>query len=133
MTMARILVVEDDPAISCALEDDLRIEGYEVELVGDGETALARARCNRFDLILLDVMLPKKSGFDVCRELRHAGIESNILLLTARTGDSDKIVGLDLGADDYITKPYSPGELRARIRARLRRVGTLAAEALLRL
>jgi two-component system alkaline phosphatase synthesis response regulator PhoP len=124
--MSKILIVEDDPAIGCALEDDLRLEGYGVELVTDGEAALARAREDRFDLILLDVMLPKKDGFDVCRELRRRGVEAPILLLTARGADTDKVVGLDLGADDYITKPYSPKELRARIRARLRRAGPAA-------
>jgi hypothetical protein len=82
--MSRILVVEDDPAIGCALEDDLRLEGYAVELVADGEAAIARARQDRFDLILLDVMLPKKDGFEVCRELRRAGVDSGIVLLTAR-------------------------------------------------
>jgi two-component system alkaline phosphatase synthesis response regulator PhoP len=119
--MHRILVVEDDPAIGCALEDDLRLEGYSVELVTDGESALARARADRFDLILLDVMLPGKDGFDVCRELRRTGVDTSIIVLTARAADTEKVLGLDLGADDYITKPYSPKELRARIRARLRR------------
>jgi DNA-binding response OmpR family regulator len=119
--MHRILVVEDDPAIGCALEDDLRLEGYGVELVTDGESALARARTDRFDLILLDVMLPGTDGFDVCRELRRSGVDTTIILLTARAADTEKVLGLDLGADDYITKPYSPKELRARIRARLRR------------
>jgi DNA-binding response OmpR family regulator len=119
--MSRILIVEDDPAIGIALEDDLRLEGYAVELVRDGEAAIARGRSGDFDLILLDVMLPKKDGFDVCRELRRAGIDTMILLLTARTSETDKIVGLDLGANDYVTKPYSPKELRARVRALLRR------------
>ena len=119
--MSRILIVEDDPAIGIALEDDLRLEGYAVELVRDGEAGIARGRSREFDLILLDVMLPKKDGFDVCRELRRAGIETMILLLTARTSETDKIVGLDLGANDYVTKPYSPKELRARVRALLRR------------
>jgi two-component system alkaline phosphatase synthesis response regulator PhoP len=127
--MARILIVEDDPSIGCALEDDLRLEGYAVELVTDGEAAMTRARQERFDLILLDVMLPKKDGLDVCRELRRAGVESSIVLLTARASDTDKVVGLDLGADDYITKPYSPKELRARIRARLRRPSAPAGDA----
>jgi two-component system alkaline phosphatase synthesis response regulator PhoP len=122
--MYRILVVEDDPAIGCALEVDLRLEGYGVELVTDGETALTRARADRFDLILLDVMLPKKDGLDVCRELRRTGVDTSIILLTARTAETDKVLGLDLGADDYITKPYSPKELRARVRARLRRSST---------
>ena len=119
--MSRILIVEDDPAIAIALEDDLRLEGYSVEVVHDGEAASTRARHFAFDLILLDVMLPKKDGFDVCRELRRAGVTSAILLLTARTQETEKVLGLDLGADDYVTKPYSPKELRARIRALLRR------------
>jgi DNA-binding response OmpR family regulator len=124
--MSRILIVEDDAAIGVALEDDLRLEGYTVELVTDGETALRKARETEFDLVLLDVMLPKKDGFDVCRELRRSKVESRILMLTARTGETDKVLGLDLGADDYLTKPYSPKELRARVRALLRRteVGT---------
>jgi DNA-binding response OmpR family regulator len=119
--MSRILIVEDDHAIAIALEDDLRLEGYSVEVVHDGETASRRARESEFDLILLDVMLPKKDGFEVCRELRRSGVASAILLLTARTQESEKVLGLDLGADDYVTKPYSPRELRARIRALLRR------------
>ena len=125
--MTRILVVEDDPAISVALEDDLVLEGYAVEVVRDGEAASTRAREAAFDLIVLDVMLPKKDGFDVCRELRRAGVDSMILLLTARTADTEKVLGLDLGADDYVTKPYSPKELRARIRALLRRTTDTAA------
>ncbi|MCC6395214.1 MAG: response regulator transcription factor [Bryobacterales bacterium] len=119
--MSRILIVEDDAAIAVALEDDLRLEGYEVEVARDGEEATRRAREAAFDLIVLDVMLPKKDGFDVCRELRRTGVASMILLLTARTAEAEKVLGLDLGADDYMTKPYSPRELRARIRALLRR------------
>jgi DNA-binding response OmpR family regulator len=122
--MPRILIVEDDPAIGIALEDDLRLEGYVVERVQDGDAAIARGRTGAFDLILLDVMLPKKDGFDVCRELRRSGVDSMILLLTARTSEIDKVVGLDLGANDYVTKPYSPKELRARVRALLRRPST---------
>ncbi len=127
--MSRILIVEDDPAIAVALEDDLRLEGYSVEVVRDGETASRRARETPFDLILLDLMLPKKDGFEVCREVRRAGVSSAILLLTARTQETEKVLGLDLGADDYVTKPYSPKELRARIRALLRRGAGAAAEA----
>ncbi len=119
--MARILIVEDDEAIAIALEDDLRLEGYSVEVAHDGEKASRRAKETTFDLILLDVMLPKKDGFEVCRELRRSGVGSAILLLTARAQESEKVLGLDLGADDYVTKPYSPKELRARIRALLRR------------
>jgi len=124
--MSRILIVEDDRAIAVALEDDLRLEGYEVEVARDGDAALAAARASTFDLVLLDVMLPKKDGFDVCRELRRSGVDSKILLLTARGGETDKVLGLDLGADDYVTKPYSPKELRARIRAQLRRASSQA-------
>ena len=109
------------PAIATALEDDLRLEGYDVEVVRDGPSALERASRSRFELMLLDVMLPGKDGFDVCRELRRRGIDTTILLLTARGNESDKVLGLDLGADDYVTKPYSPKELRARIRVLLRR------------
>ncbi|HUS07823.1 MAG TPA: response regulator transcription factor [Bryobacteraceae bacterium] len=119
--MPRILIVEDDAAIAIALEDDLRLEGYEVEVVRDGEAAIKRGGEAAFELIVLDVMLPKKDGFDVCRELRRTGVASMILLLTARTAEIEKVLGLDLGADDYMTKPYSPKELRARIRALLRR------------
>ena len=132
MTIPRVLIVEDDGAIGCALEDDLRLEGYAVELVTDGEAALSRAREERFDLVLLDVMLPKKDGFDVCRELRRMGVDTNILMLTARTAETEKVLGLDLGADDYVTKPYSPKELRARIRARLRRPAASGSEPITR-
>ncbi|MBI1876259.1 MAG: response regulator transcription factor [Acidobacteria bacterium] len=127
--MPRILIVEDDPAIAVALEDDLRLEGYAVEVVTDGEAAIRSAREGAFDLILLDLMLPKKDGFDVCRELRRFGVNSRILLLTARTAETEKVLGLDLGADDYVTKPYSPKELRARIRALLRRTQAETEEA----
>ncbi len=119
--MTRILVVEDEPGIAMPLEDDLKSEGYEVEVVGDGESATRRAREQSFDLILLDVMLPQKDGFDVCRELRRADRRTPIIMLTAKTQEAEKVLGLELGADDYITKPYSPRELRARIKAALRR------------
>jgi DNA-binding response OmpR family regulator len=119
--MARILIAEDEPGIALTLEDDLMLDGYEVEVVADGEAASRRGREGAFDLLLLDIMLPLKTGFDVCRELRRAGVSAPILMLTARTQEADKIMGLDLGADDYVTKPFSPHELRARIRALLRR------------
>jgi DNA-binding response OmpR family regulator len=121
--MARILVVEDEPPIALGLEDDLKLEGYEVEVVRDGETAIRRAQQGNFDLILLDVMLPGKDGFEVCRELRRAGLRTPVILLTAKTQESDKVLGLELGADDYVTKPFSPRELRARVKAALRRAG----------
>jgi DNA-binding response OmpR family regulator len=119
--MPRILIVEDEPAISFGLDLDLKSEGYEVEVVEDGEAAVQRGREGGFDLIVLDVMLPKKDGFEVCRELRRSGLEMPILMLTAKSQDAEKVMGLDLGADDYVTKPFSPRELRARIRALLRR------------
>ncbi|MFN7933726.1 MAG: response regulator transcription factor [Bryobacteraceae bacterium] len=124
--MKKILVVEDDPGIALGLEEDLTLEGYAVESVGDGETALRRAREGGFDLIVLDVMLPGKDGFQVCRELRKSGGETPIILLTARTQEAEKVLGLQLGADDYVTKPFSPMELRARIEAVLRRAGRAA-------
>ena len=122
--MTRILVAEDEPGIALGLEDDLRLEGWNVEMVGDGPSAAKRAREERFDLILLDVMLPGRDGFEVCRELRKAGVQTPIIMLTAKGQEAEKVLGLDLGADDYVTKPFSPKELRARIRAALRRRGT---------
>jgi|SRR6185312_3822693 len=122
----RILVVEDEPGIALGLEDDLRLEGYEVEVIGDGAVASKRARESVFDLILLDVMLPGRDGFEVCRELRRAGLRIPILMLTARTQEAEKVMGLELGADDYVTKPFSTRELRARIKALLRRVAAPA-------
>jgi len=119
--MTRILVVEDEPGIALGLEDDLKMEGYDVEIVGDGLAGARRARETPFDLILLDVMLPGKDGFEVCRELRHAGLRTPILMLTAKTQEAEKVMGLELGADDYVTKPFGTRELRARIRALLRR------------
>jgi len=118
--MTRILLVEDEPSIALALEDDLRREGYAVDLALDGEEACRLGAAGRYDLILLDVMLPGKDGFEVCREIRRAGVRTPILFLTARTHESEKVLGFDLGANDYITKPFSPRELRARIKARLR-------------
>ena len=119
--MPRVLIAEDEPSIALTIEDDLTLDGYEVEVVSDGAAAARRAREGGFDVLLLDVMLPLKTGFNVCREVRKAGIAVPILMLTARTQEADKVLGLDLGADDYVTKPFSPHELRARIRALLRR------------
>ena len=126
--MARILVVEDEPDLLLGLEDDLKLEGYEVEVARDGEAASRRVREQPFDLIILDVMLPSKDGFEVCRDLRRAGLETPVILLTAKTQESDKVLGLDLGANDYVTKPYSPRELRARVRAIFRQQQGLLAE-----
>ena len=122
--MTRILVVEDEPGIALGLEDDLRMEGYEVEVIGDGAIACRRAREAPFDLILLDVMLPGKDGFEICRELRRGGLRIPILMLTARTQEAEKVMGFELGADDYVTKPFSTRELRARIKALLRRAAS---------
>ena len=120
--MAKILIVEDDRDIALGLEEDLSRHGFQVETVDDGEKAVRRSRECNWDLIILDLMLPKKDGFEVCQELRHEGIKTPIIMLTAKTHEAEKIFGLELGADDYITKPFSPRELRARIHAVLRRV-----------
>lgn len=119
----KILLVEDEPSLVVSLTDRLEDEGYAVEAVGDGEQAAERARPGAYDLVLLDVMLPKKSGFDVCRELRQKGVTTPILMLTARAQVVDKVVGLKLGADDYLTKPFDLLELSARVEALLRRAG----------
>jgi DNA-binding response OmpR family regulator len=119
--VSRILVVEDEPGIAFALEADLQTEGYGVTVTERGDEAVRLANAEPFDLILLDVMLPGKDGFEVCRELRRAGLATPIILLTARAHEAEKVMGLELGADDYVTKPFSPRELRARIRAVLRR------------
>jgi DNA-binding response OmpR family regulator len=119
--MTRILVVEDEPAIALGLEDDLTMEGYFVEVVSDGAVAARRAREAAFDLILLDIMLPGKDGFEVCRELRRGGLRTPIMMLTAKTQEAEKVMAFDLGADDYVTKPFGTRELRARIKALLRR------------
>ncbi len=119
--MKRILVVEDETAIAFGLQLDLKSEGYDVEIESDGETALQRARKEDFDLILLDVMLPRKDGFEVCRELRKGGSKTPIIMLTAKTQEAEKVLGLEIGADDYVTKPFSPRELRARVKAAIRR------------
>src|SRR5471030_579573 len=121
--MVKILVIEDEPGIAFSIETDLQTEGYEVVLVSDGAQAVPCALAESFDLILLDVMLPNKDGFEICRQLRHHGLKTPIILLTAKTHEAEKILGLDVGADDYVTKPFSPRELRARIRALLRRAG----------
>jgi len=131
--MARILIVEDEPGIALALEDDLTLEGYEVEVIRDGIAAATRAREAAFDAILLDVMLPGKDGFEVCRELRRHGIRTPILMLTARAQEAEKVLGLEAGADDYVTKPFGVRELRARIAALLRRSQAAEAPPLVRI
>jgi two-component system response regulator VicR len=123
--MTRIVVVEDDPAILRGLADNLRFESYDVLTAADGETGLQLIRDKRPDLIVLDLMLPRLSGYEICRKLRAAGTETPIVMLTARGEEADRILGLDLGADDYVTKPFSVGELLARLRALLRRARPL--------
>jgi two-component system, OmpR family, alkaline phosphatase synthesis response regulator PhoP len=117
----RILLVEDDAGLRLTLTHRLASEGYEVEAAVDGEEGLRRATDAGFDLVLLDVMLPRMSGFDVCRELRRAGLATPVVILTARGQVVDRVVGLKLGADDYMTKPFEMAELLARVEARLRR------------
>ena len=119
--MERILIVEDEPAILMALEDDLTLEGYEILTARDGRSGLHRAKEDGPDLIILDVMLPEMDGFEVCRRLRGAGVQTPILMLTAKAQEVDKVLGLELGADDYVTKPFSPREVQARVKALLRR------------
>jgi two-component system, OmpR family, alkaline phosphatase synthesis response regulator PhoP len=118
----RILIVEDEPGLVLTISDLLTAEGYEVAAATDGVSGLAMATEQQFSLIILDVMLPKKNGFDVCRELRQKGVDSAILMLTAKTQVVNRVVGLKLGADDYLAKPFDPTELLARIEALLRRV-----------
>jgi two-component system, OmpR family, alkaline phosphatase synthesis response regulator PhoP len=117
----RLLLVEDEPGLVLTLTDRLVKEGFAVEAARDGETGLQRATNEQFDVIILDVMLPRKNGFDVCRDLRQAGVQTPVIMLTARGQVVDKVVGLKLGADDYLTKPFEMIELLARIEAMLRR------------
>jgi DNA-binding response OmpR family regulator len=117
----KILLIEDDAGITMALTDLLRAEDYQVEAAADGLTGLAQASEGRFDLIILDVMLPGKNGFDVCRDLRQRNVTTPIMMLTARGQVIDKVLGLKLGADDYLCKPFEPIELLARLEALLRR------------
>lgn len=117
----RLLLVEDDPSIVIGLRMNLEREGYEVELAEDGQLGLERARSGQFDLMILDIMLPKLNGYEVLDALRKHGDTTPVLLLSARSAEMDKVMGLDLGADDYIPKPFSVAELLARVRAALRR------------
>jgi len=119
--MSRILVVEDDPAILRGLADSLRRESYEVLTAADGESAWRLVGQKNPDLVILDLMLPKMSGYEVCRKMRGEGLNTPILMLTARGEEGDRVLGLDLGADDYVAKPFSLRELLARVRALLRR------------
>jgi two-component system alkaline phosphatase synthesis response regulator PhoP len=119
--MKKLLIIEDEESVLMALEIDLKMEGYEVSSAKDGVTGLKMAREGGYDLIILDIMLPEMNGFEVCKQLRQAGITTPVLMLTAKSQEIDKVLGLELGADDYVTKPFSPRELRARVNALLRR------------
>jgi two-component system, OmpR family, alkaline phosphatase synthesis response regulator PhoP len=119
---SRILLIEDEPGLVMTVSDLLAAEGYEVETASDGDSGFVKASSGNFDLVLLDVMLPRRNGYDVCRDLRQRGVDSAILMLTARTQVVDRVVGLKLGADDYLPKPFDPAELLARIEALLRRL-----------
>lgn len=125
--MARILLVEDEPVIAAGVRDDLELEGYEVDPAADGRTAALKALGETYDLILLDIMLPGKDGYTVCREVRAAGITTPIIMLTARGQEFDKVLGLELGADDYVTKPFGRQELLARVKAAIRRGAQVSA------
>ena len=126
--LPRVLIVEDEPQMVVGLRDNFEFEGFEVVVAKDGEEGLIKALNDRPDLILLDVMLPKMNGLDVCRTLRRRGVSTPIIMLTARGQELDKVAGLELGADDYVTKPFSIRELMARVRAQLRRASLLAPE-----
>jgi DNA-binding response OmpR family regulator len=119
--MARILLVEDEPKMQRGLRDNLEFEGHDVTVIGDGNSGYQTLQRESFDLVILDVMLPQMSGFDVVRKTREKGIRTPILMLTAKGEEIDKVVGLELGADDYVTKPFSLRELIARVNALLRR------------
>lgn len=121
MASPKILIVEDEPEMVVGLRDNFTFEGYQVLVANDGEAGVETALTSKPDLVVLDVMLPRLSGLDVCRRLRRQGFSAPILMLTARGQEIDKVVGLEVGADDYITKPFSIRELIARIRAHLRR------------
>jgi len=119
--MEKILIIEDEERILMGLEDNLKIEGYQVSSATDGLKGFSMAKDQPFDLIILDIMLPKMNGFEVCKQLRQAGITTPILILTAKSQEVDKVLGLEIGADDYVTKPFSPRELIARVNAIIRR------------
>ena len=126
--MEKILIIEDEESILMALTDDLALEGYEVASARDGLKGLSMAKEEAHDRIVLDIILPKMDGFEVCKQLRQAGVGTPILMLTAKSQEIDKVLGLELGADDYVTKPFSPRELLARVKAILRRVKTTQEE-----
>ena len=122
--MKKILIIEDELKMIEGLKDNLEFEGYEVDTAMEGNSGLQKVLLNQYDLILLDVMLPGVSGFDICKSARKEGVNTPIILLTAKGEEIDKVLGLELGADDYITKPFSLRELLARIKTILRRAHT---------
>ncbi len=122
--MTKILVVDDEPAMREGLSDNLVFEGYHVDMAENGAVALSLMTANKYDLAVLDLMMPEMSGFDLCKKLRSSGDETPIIFLTAKGEEIDRVVGLELGADDYITKPFSLRELLARVKAILRRAQT---------
>ncbi|MCI9629177.1 MAG: response regulator transcription factor [Eggerthellaceae bacterium] len=126
----QILIAEDDERLAAALEKILKDNDYDVDVVHDGQEGLNYATVGRYDVIILDVMMPKMNGFEVTKEIRRAGISTPVMLLTARDATADKIVGFDSGADDYMTKPFSPAELMAHLRALTRRQGEVQFERL---
>jgi len=126
--MKKILVIEDDPAILTGLEASLEEDHYEVSSSSDGLEGYEKARIEQFDLIILDLKLPGKNGEDVCKDLRKEGVSTPILMLTSKIEEMDKVLGLELGADDYVTKPFSVRELLARIKALLRRNSVVRSE-----
>jgi DNA-binding response OmpR family regulator len=119
--MRRILIIEDAPAIRMALEDDFKFEGYQIDTASTGPEGLEKALDLNLDIIILDLMLPELNGLEICKELRRRNIGTPIIMLTAKSQEFDKVLGLELGADDYMTKPFSPFELQARVKALLRR------------
>jgi len=119
--LQRVLIIEDEPDMILGLRDNFEYEGYDVLVARDGKEGLSRALADNPDVILLDIMLPKMSGLDVCRQLRSNGVDTPVIMLTARGQEIDKVIGLEMGADDYVTKPFSIKELLARVRAHLRR------------
>ena len=121
MSEGRVLLIEDEPALARGVSDMLRARGFDVEIAADGQRGLDAALSGRADLLLLDVMLPKVNGYEICRAVRSQGFDVPILMLTAKGQEEDVILGLNLGADDYISKPFRSGELLARVRAFMRR------------
>jgi len=126
--LQRVLIIEDEPDMVLGLKDNFEYEGYDVVVARDGKEGISRALADKPDLILLDIMLPKISGLDVCRQLRTSGVDTPVIMLTARGQEIDKVIGLETGADDYVTKPFSIKELLARVRAHLRRASKRVAE-----